>query len=242
MSDIIVNAGCMLFFAKDITHDLKKDVLACTLYTQLAATKQYSRFNETKAWEERHLLAMNRFGWMMSASETFSHSAQSGMPASLWTWIEHTLPSFMPTNAIAEAQACARQIYVANPGQRGFALFTCQVAAACGSSTEGSAVAPDMAQRPEAKTKVVMQLGFVDSTAQLSLVTLCFSRRGPFTSGFLFEPINGDDIVGNLELTFRALRLQGVVYSQFRNPIDEKLQGRRDALMATLVGVNHDHQ
>jgi hypothetical protein len=235
MSNVIVNAGCMLFFAQGVAVQLKKDVLDSMLYTQLAATKKHDRFSATKQWKEVQLNAMTHFGWVMQSVETFNQPAPRGTPETVWGWITQMLPPFMPAAAVAEAQAAAHECYKADPGQHGFDVFARQVSPVDESSTTELVVIPSPASPPtHDATPVVMQLGFVDPTATLYQVSLSFTRRQPLTPGFLFEPMESNDVLGNIELTFRALRLQEVVYSLHRGTIDEKLQDRRSSRVAHL--------
>ncbi|MEQ7919808.1 hypothetical protein ABQX22_11490 [Xanthomonas sp. WHRI 1810A] len=237
MSNVIVNAGCMLFFAQGVAAQLKKDVLDSTLYTQLAATKKHDRFSATKQWKEVQLNAMTHFGWVMQSVETFNQPAPRGTPETVWGWMAQVLPLFMPAAAFAEARTVAHECYTADADQHGFDLFACQVSAVAQSMVTEPAVvrSPPSPLAPDA-TPVVLQLGFLAPTATLYLVSLSFTRRQPLTSGFLFDPMDASDVLGNIELTFRALRLQDMVYSLYRRTIDEKLQDRRSSLVAHLFG------
>jgi hypothetical protein len=240
MSDVIVNAGCMLFFTPDVSGKLEKDVLDSTLFAQLTASKKYSRFGATKQWQERQLAAMTQFGWVMNTVERFNQPAPCKGDATIWAWLNEVLPRFMPAEAMAQGQAsvCAR--YEAGPAQRGFELFAQQVSAPAQSLITETASLP---AKPDLHTltPVVMQFGFVDATAALYLVTLSFTRRDPLTPGFLFEPMSDTDVRGNIETSFHALRLQDVVYAQYRDTLDAKLCDPRGSLVASLVEVNSGH-
>lgn len=241
MSDVIVNAGCMLFFSKGVAAQLKKDVLDSTLFTQLAADKKYSRFSATKEWKERHLSAMTHFGWVMNAAETLNQPVPCCGPLKLWAWLNEVLPQFMPTDAVEQGYLMAGEYFRADPGQRGFELFARHVSAPVQSTvTEATALLAKPTRPPQDAVPVVMQLGFADATAVLYLITLSFTRRTPLTPGFLFEAMDPADVVGNCDITFHALRLQDVVYGQYRDAIDAKLQDRRYSLVDTLAEVSSD--
>lgn len=225
LKDITVNAGCLLFFEGITNARDKSDVLDCTLYVQLAASKKHHKFNAFDDWRDTWLAASLRFGWHLSDSESINQSAMSWpSDATVWDWIKHALPQFINASDVSQGEVIARQRYHQNPDQPAVSLLSEQVL-----------------QRSETEsglTTVALQLGFVGPMSTLSLVQLNFTSRQPLKADFLFQPMVPNDVVGNVGLTFYSMQLVDRAYAQFRGHFNAALTQRRPALVCPLKGID----
>lgn len=62
-----VDAGSLVSFVAGLTALHKSDVLNSTLLAQLAATKQYNRFTQTKLWYDKYIEVLANVGWVVPA-------------------------------------------------------------------------------------------------------------------------------------------------------------------------------
>ncbi|MBD2513138.1 hypothetical protein H6G91_39290 [Nostoc muscorum FACHB-395] len=61
------NAGSLVSFVSGLTQEHKSDVLNSTLLAQLAATKKYDRFKQTRQWYEFYTSVLAQVGWVVPA-------------------------------------------------------------------------------------------------------------------------------------------------------------------------------
>jgi hypothetical protein len=226
LKDVTVNAGCLLFFGDTANAGDRDDIVDCTLYAQLAASKKYPKFSEYEHWRKTWLAASLRFGWVLKDNETISHPITDMPVGTVWDWITQALPVFINASDIKQGEALARQSYQQHPDQRAVSLFAEQVL-----HSNGDANSPN--------TTVAVQLGFVGPMSTLTLIQLNFTSHQPLKADFLFEPIVPNDIVGNVELTFYSMQLMDWVYAQFREKFAIALKDRRSELVCPLKEVGH---
>jgi hypothetical protein len=62
-----VDAGSLVSFVSGISALHKSDVLNSTLLAQLAATKQYDRYKQTKEWYDSYIGVLANVGWVCPA-------------------------------------------------------------------------------------------------------------------------------------------------------------------------------
>ncbi|MGV8918261.1 MAG: hypothetical protein ACOH2R_10765 [Pseudomonas sp.] len=221
---VVVNAGSMLFFLDNTDQSERKDTLDSTLYSQLTASKEHSKFTELADWSNRYLAASLRFGWMLRSSESISQSVADQPLDTVWGWIRNTHSAAGLQAAVEEGEALARQSYRDHPDQHAISLFARQ-AIQCSADNESRAV--------------VIQLGFTGPMSTLILIRVSFTTRQFLTPTFLFDPVTPQDIVGNVDLTFYSMELRGELYSLFREGIDAGLNDRRAEFVCPLQVADH---
>jgi hypothetical protein len=221
LKEATVNSGCLLFFSTIANQRDKDDVVNCTLYAQLAASKKCQKFSAYENWRQTWLAASLRFGWVLKDSETINQPITDMPTGTVWGWIKQALPVFINASDINQGEALARQSYHQHPDQRAISLFAEQVL-----QSGGEADSP--------LTTVALQLGFVGPMSTLTLIQLNFTSHQPLKADFLFEPIVPNDIVGNVELTFYSMQLMDLLYAQFREKFDTALKDRRSELVCPL--------
>jgi hypothetical protein len=74
------DAGSLVSFVSGLTAQHKSDVLNSTLLAQLAATKQYDRFKQTRLWYDFYVQVLAQVGWVVPA---FAYREYSPSGASL---------------------------------------------------------------------------------------------------------------------------------------------------------------
>jgi hypothetical protein len=240
--DVIVSGGCLLFTVGDCTDRVKADAVNSLLYTQLAASKKYSRIAEPARWKQTLLTALGRFGWILNTHETINQSASDYTHGTVWNWLRSELPVFMPTAIVAHAEAAAFARYRANPEQRAIQLFASQVQQ---HPPEPLPTQDEVEQlelnKSDHGTPVLLLIGVLGPQSSLDLLAVTFISRQPLAADFLFHPLSVSDIVGNIETTFCSLQMQELIHAQFRETFETALKDRRAEYVQPMQGVARVH-
>lgn len=209
-SDLVVNAGCLLFF-----HDRpqNRDVVDSTLYAQLAASSEHSRFTTYPLWKKTWLKAALELGWEFQSGVSFSEPAPPTDAVSFWGLAKALRPKFVSEDFVALCEAKSLQL---SSNSTALKLFADQVMDADAS-------------------KVSMQLGVVDNQYNLSLLQLHFVCANPLCRSTLFGPWERQTIKGNIEFSFQRLRLSKVAYTPWRDQVVEALKDQRAELVLEVL-------
>lgn len=229
MIETQVSAGCVLFMHRDCTDLQKSDAADCVLYAQLAATKKHPRFTASSAWNDTWLAAFIRFGWALNTHESLSRPARDLGPGSVWTWLTSNWPLFMPSDMLADSESALRRSVSSQPTQPAVELLARHAIE--------PAVALDSGDRQHGQ-KVMLQFGFLNADARLSVALVSFTHRTALKNDFLFETLHPADIVGNIDLRFYSLRLMDLVYTPLRKNVSQALENRRPTLVCALAGAD----
>lgn len=208
-SDVIVNAGCLLFFHGQ-PHN--QDVLDSTLYVQLAASKKYSKFADYEQWKQTWLTAALRFGWGSQASESFQQPVPGAQPGTLWDWAKALRPGFVNADLLERSEAMLARCPVLQPA---FDVLATEVLG------------------PGATT-LALQIGLVDIDGSLTLIQLHFESHGPIGRKDLFDVWPTDTVNGNITLSFHRLILSDPLYAPLREAFANALRDRRPGLVCPV--------
>ncbi|SEQ81714.1 hypothetical protein SAMN03159444_02527 [Pseudomonas sp. NFACC02] len=222
-----INAGCVVFMSAACSDQQKKDVMDCTLYTQLAASKRHSRFDAALDWRHTWLAALNRFGWAVRSHDSRSLPAAEVGRGTVWDWVDKQLPAFIPKSLFAEGAALATCSVKEHPDQPAVAMLNRQVI-----ETSFEDPASGVSER-----KIALQLAVFEPTTGLGLMVLSFTTRQPSSAELLVEVFNPEEVRGNIEMAFYSARVMEIVYAQFREKINQALNDRRAGLIYTLQEV-----
>lgn len=229
MIETQVSAGCLLFTHSACADLQKSDAADCVLYTQLAATKKHARFTATSAWNDTWLAAFIRFGWALNTHETLSCPALELGPGSVWGWLKSKWPIFMPNDMLSDSESALWRSVSSRPNQPAVDLLARQAL--------GPLVPRDTSDVQKGQ-KVVLQFGFLNLNAGLSVALVSFTHRTALKDDFVFETLQPHDIVGNIDLRFYSLRLMDLVYTPLRKNVSQALEGRRPSLVCALAGAD----
>jgi hypothetical protein len=213
-----INAGCVVFMSAACSEQQKKDVMDCTLYTQLAASKRHSRFDAALEWRHTWLAALNRFGWAVRSHDSRSLPAADAGQGTVWDWLEKQLPSFMPNALFSQGAAFAKGAVEARPDQPAVAMLNRQAIEISSSEDPVSGVS---------ERKIALQVAVCGPTTGLGLVVLSFTTRQPPNGELLAEVFDPKKVLGNIEMAFYSAHVMEIVYAQFREKIAQALDDRR---------------
>jgi hypothetical protein len=212
-----INAGCVVFMSAACSDQQKKDVMDCTLYTQLAASKRHSRFDAALDWRHTWLAALNRFGWAVRSHDSRSLPAADVGRGTVWDWLDKQLPVFIPKALFSEGAVFATRSVKGHPDQPAVAMLDRQVI-----ETSSEDPASGVSKR-----KIALQLAVSGPASGLGLIVLSFTTRQPSSAELLVEVFNPEEVLGNIEMAFYSAHVMDIVYAQFREKINQALNDRR---------------
>ena len=218
LNDAVVNAGCLLFFARSTPVARRSDLLDSLLYLQLAATRKHERFSDFGRWNEVWLTAALRFGWTLNASEHLSERLPSSSSETVWTICTAALRPIVDAGVIEDAERQVR----ASVQDKALNLLSSQ------------ALRVSSNEHDPGQATVTLQLGFVDPQGTMSLAVVHFVTWQPLHSGFMFEPLEAGHLSGNLEFTLYSMRLSEQANASFRDPLSTALADKRPMLIRPL--------
>ncbi|MET0124135.1 MAG: hypothetical protein ABW209_01385, partial [Pseudomonas caspiana] len=85
--DAYVNARDFIMFDRRVASTMKSDILASTLYAQLAADKKIPRVSDYSCWRQTYLDAMTTFGWRMRTNKSYSLAPDTSARLNVWALI-----------------------------------------------------------------------------------------------------------------------------------------------------------
>lgn len=218
LNDAVVNAGCLLFFARSTPVARRNDLLDSLLYLQLAATRKHERFSDFSSWKEVWLTAALRFGWTLNASEHLSERLSSSQHESVWSICTAALRPLFDADVIEDAE---RQVRT-SAQDKALNLLASQ------------ALQIRAKEHSPGQATVTLQLGLIDPQGTLSLAVLHLVTWQPLHSDFLFEPLEAGHLSGNLELTVYSMHLSEQASAPFRDPLSTALADKRPMLIRPL--------
>lgn len=216
-SELLVLRGCP-------DQAMRDDMMASTLYTQLAADHQFSKFDDFNKWQDILLNASSKFGWLrldvantqerVATSETLTPAEAIGalLPASLAHWQGAPLRSLFTQLCTAPANGEA---------------FCLLKQGMLRTSSSGDLCA------------VVMRLGFVGPTGKRVALSLAFATRealadNPFNQGF-----SRHQLTGNVMCSRVITQFDGIRYAPLKTPVIKALKTKQPGLVlpVTTVGL-----
>lgn len=219
-----LNDGLLMVFVAPVDPSLRRDVMDCSLYTQLAAARQFSKFTDYRDWQTTLIKALAAFGWLRldladkqgTSGETLAIAEVLSelLPDALSDWRGERLDNLLASLFQAPGNDVAAAI-----------IERCVEVTAPQTDTRNAIQA-----HAEPLSSVVLQIGFVLPTREMVLLCVAFETletvdANPFAQRLMNSHLAGD---------FRAFAFVGVLddlrYSPFRQRIDKALAEKRAAL------------
>jgi len=223
------NAGCLLFMSAACSDQHRRDASDITLYTQLAASKKYSRFNDAQRWKQTWIAALTRFGWALKRHESLTLPAAELGTGTLWDWVRQHLPPFFPKALVQDGEIMAKRSIAAHPRQPAVNRLLRHIIEPSSPSAH-----PSESYEPG----LGLQFAFCGAASELYLIVLSFNSRQTLNPLLLNEMLDPKAVVGNVELTYYAVQLNELIYAPLREKISQALESRRADLICGLREVN----
>lgn len=219
-----LNDGVLMIFVAPVDQSLKSDVLDCSLYTQLAAARQFNKFTHHRDWQTTLVKALAAFGWLRldlaekreakGESVDVAQALRELLPDALDEWRGERLD-----NLLASVLDVADGNIVEALKER-----CIEVAA------NDTVVLTATGDEPEAVTSVVLQIGFVLPSRAMVLLCVAFDTLEGIDANPFAQRLEPSRLIGE----FRSFAFVGVLddlrYSLFRQRVDTALAEKRAQL------------
>jgi hypothetical protein len=216
-SELLVLRGCP-------DQAMSDDMMASTLYTQLAADHQFNKFDTFSKWQDILLNASSKFGWMrLDVTDTQERTETTGtltpadvfgalLPASLAHWQGDPLRSLFTQLCTAPANGEAFRLL-----KQGM-LRTSSFGDAC---------------------TVVMRLSFMGPTGERVSLCLAFETRETPVENPFNQCFSRHQLIGNMMCSRVIAQFDGIRYAPLRTRVKKALQTKQPGLVlpVTVVGL-----
>ena len=215
--DAYVNARDFIMFDRRVASTMKSDILASTLYAQLAADKKIPRVSDYSCWRQTYLDAMTTFGWQLRTSKAYSHTPDSSAAFDVWTLINDV---FAETKVIGLPDTARDYVALASP------LLARISPCECTASTSG--------QQSIAVFSGQFQVSFVSAESILHSVMVSFNTTQPLDDDPLLMSLDPMLIVGAIDVMFFSAELLDIHYEMYRDAFESALAERKKTLTARV--------
>lgn len=229
VSGIYINGAELLVFLHAVDCPTKHDILASTLYSQLAADKQNHKFTNYASWHGTLLKALATFGWLrleLKGDEGEWLKSDTFTPVDIFSAL---LPKILEGWRGKKLEEMLNLLFSAPLSDQASALRDRSI------WTADNISSPACADATTAST-ALMQLGFVLPSGEKVSLCVAFETieaigENPFTQSF-----SRQQLLGEIKSFALIGKLDELRYSQFRHKINEALNERRDELSLIVEG------
>jgi hypothetical protein len=222
ISGMYINGAELVVFLDAADSPARQDILASTLYAQLAADKQTPKFNDCSNWHATLLKALATFGWLrleLKRLESDCLKSDSFTPVDLFSAL---LPQVLGSWRGKKLEDLLSRLFCSPLSDRALTLRDRSLLITETSSTDSVDSAT--------VSTALMQISFVLPTGEK--VSLCVGlntnetiAENPFTQSFARQKL-----VGEINCFGLIAHLDDLRYAQFRNKINVALSEKRDVL------------
>lgn len=223
-----MNDGLLMIFAAPMEPGLKRDVMDCSLYAQLAATRQFSKFSHYRDWRATLIKALAAFGWLRldladkqgTTGETVAIAdvLRELLPDALSEWrgerLDKLLASLLNTTGNQPANALVERCVAVSSNKRESEHAT---------QAEAQSV-----------TSVVLQIGFVLPSREMVLLCVAFDTLEAVGVNPFAQRLTTSQLLGDLRSFAFVGVLDDLRYGQFRQRIHTALADKRATLSVLL--------
>jgi hypothetical protein len=212
-----VNANSLLFFSGQSSPAFQADVLTCSLYSQLAASKKYSAFDQVVDWRRQYFDVLTGFRCLISRRENHTLTLNAG--ETLWSCFIRELGARVSPSLRETAENTFIQLATAteNPALK---LLQAQSVRALSDELE--------------TYDVSLQIGFCEGAPTVTLGFLSFKTTSPVAGLPLAALLTEGHISGALELAIISFDVDEHDFGYFRQALIERLGPRRDQLIVRI--------
>lgn len=222
-STIYMTAGSLICFADDITSAFKEDVLCSTLYIQLAAAKQVSRYHHFEQWADVYLKAMATFGLIPSTRKFTTYSATQLPLLNIRTLLEYELGQRVPVT-LRDRLVTFLAHY---PGQ----LSNETAMAVRERFIESQALVESASGE---LSQVVFHVVVADADNRIHGCVIAFSTLDAVNEAFFNQDFDVGEREGDVHIGYYSVALFEPHYAQFRDTFSHLVSDRRGALETAL--------
>ncbi|WP_426142938.1 hypothetical protein [Pseudomonas sp. DWP3-1-2] len=215
-----VNANSLFFFSGQSSAAFQADVLTCSLYSHLAASKKYSAFDQVIDWRRQYFDVLTGFRCLIPHRENHTLSLEAGETP--WRCLVRELGARVSPALRETAENTFIQL---------------------SSDTQSPALKLLEAQSIRTLSDepgtydVSLQIGFCDDAPAVTLGFLSFKTTSPVAGLPLAALLTEGHISEALELSIISFEVDEHDFGYFRQALIERLGSRRDELIVKIPEV-----
>jgi|GEM_PF-2391413 len=236
LNDVYVSAGHLVLFADDVSDGFKEDVLSSSLYFQLAASHQCSKFHAFKLWCDVYQEAMVAFGWPPVSRNTRSYRIESEKTFYVWGEIKNRLVERVSPALLVRFEQLMVERQAATQTNRAYALFFdhCVSSPLQDVSLDGHDPVLSV-QHGSGGVTLSLLLSFVSCEQVVTSVFLSFKTAETVGEHPLLQNFTSGDIEGHLVMDVISSEMAGPHYRRVRERINARLGDKKQTL---IMGFN----
>lgn len=211
--DAYVNARDFILFDRRVESTVKSDILASTLYTQLAADNKVPSVSDYSRWRQTYLDAMTTFGWRLCTSKEYSHAPDISVGLSVWALISDV---FARSDVLRLPDSSLDLATLASP-------LLAQM-----KQREGTAPISDTT--PVTVSSRQFQVSFVSAEHILYSALVSFNTEQALDDDPLLKSLDPTLIVGAIDVMFFSAELLDIHYEMYRDAFESALAERKKTL------------
>lgn len=222
---IYINGAELIVFLDAAQSTVKEDILASTLYAQLAADKQIDKFTDCSNWHATLLKALATFGWLrleLNGSESDFPESDTFTPVDLFSEL---LPEVL-ANWRGKKLKDLLSLLLSSPlSERALALRDRSLLITETLSTDLAATATTV-------SSALLQISFVLATGEKVSLCVAFKTNETLAENPFTQSFSRLRLVGEINC-FRLIgKLDDLRYALFRHKINGALSERRELSFA----------
>jgi hypothetical protein len=222
---IYINGAELVVFLDAAESTVKEDILASTLYAQLAADKQIDRFTDCSSWHATLLKALSTFGWLrleLKGSEGDCPESDTFTPVDLFSEL---LPEVLANWRGKKLEDVLNLLFCSPLSDRALALRERSLLIT-------DTLPTDSAGNATTVSTVLMQLGFVLPTGEKVSLCVAFKTNETLAENPFTQSFSRLRLVGQINCSRLIGKLDDLRYALFRHKINVALSERRELSFA----------
>ncbi|WP_287809868.1 hypothetical protein [Pseudomonas sp.] len=207
-----LDAGQLLCIDAGLSDEDRQDVLLCSLYFQLAASKKIDKLEHAARWFEVYQGCLQNLGWQTVRSGQFAKAFPPGLAFTWQDILRGVVREGLPFDLKGVAQ-------VFEPGQGLDDPARSRMAAhSIGVQGKGT----------KARHQVALLLASGHSGARMNLLLVHFQTRQVLTGDITQARFDSTALQGEVTAAWLSVRPDPFIFPEFREDMFDRLKGRAD--------------
>ncbi len=214
-----VNAGMLLVVSSSLPASMREDILSSLLYAQLSSTKKYPELKDFKEWNTRQFKALQFLLYHSSGPVKDSYfSTSKEKSVSIGQVARKKLAPLISAAEMQSLEHLLSRLSSVDVPRPALELLT----------RHSIELGTMSASNELAINRIKLQIGIVDKTATLKLVTINLATRTLIKPNFIHQDFSVSDVVGDLELECFIAALDEDYAESKRDFVNTALDGRAE--------------
>lgn len=207
-----LDAGQLFQLDASLSAEDKRNVLLCSLYFQLAASRKADKLQDPDQWFEAYQGCLQALGWRVARSGQYRKQFSAGLT---FTWpeiLQGLVHEGMPLNLQGVAQVLQPGRGLSEPASGRLAAHS------VGRLGKGA----------KARQQVAVLMAVAHSSGSVDLLLVHFQTRQPIAQDITQARFDSSELQSEITASWLITRPDPLLFPEFREEIHERLKGRAD--------------